>query len=405
MPIRIIKSAIYLVLVVFFILYAFLPLCEASLTPIEISEEKREAPAGGSWFGSLTKYREHLVEEYGTEFAFFINYTQQIILKSSHDRGKSRGVGYLNLEIKQKLWQGAAAFIELESDKGRGVDKFISTYSGFNTNSGEDIDFYIPDLYIEQGLFTDKISISAGKLDLSNWFDGNLAAESGDTQFFSDALINSLTIPFPAKGLGATIKFQPYDWAYFESGASTARASSTKTGLSDGFNSVFFVNELGLSPEIGSLKGNYRVIFHMNHEKLERIDGDGERSGDLGYGISFDQEVAKGITLFLRYGHADERVREIKHFWSFGGQIIEPVPGRKFDCLGAGVARSIMGKDYRDVSKEEAARSETIYEVYYSYNLNSFFILTPNLQIVTNPSADKAAKTAVVCGLRFLLSF
>ena len=401
----IIKSCCHLAFYIFFIACALLPLSEASLTPIEIFEDKRETTASGPWFDSLSKYREHIVKEYGTEFAFLVNYTQQIILRSSRDKGKSRGVGYLNLEIEQRLWPGAAAFIELESDKGRGIDKFIPTFSGFNTNSGEDIDFYIPEFYLEQNLFAERISISAGKLDLSDWFDGNLAAESGDTQFLSSALINSLTIPFPSKGLGARIEFKPYRWIYFESGASTARASSTKTGLSDGFNSLFQVNEICLSPEIGSLKGNYRLIFHMNHEKLERIDGEGERSSDYGYGVSFDQEIAKGVTLFLRYGHADERVRDVKHFWSFGGQIIELIPGRKFDCLGVGVARSIMGKDYRDNSEEEViAQSETIYEVYYSYNFNNL-IITPNVQIVTNPNADKTAKTVIACGLRFLLSF
>ncbi len=389
-----------------FFLACFSPiLSEASLTPIEISESKREVSSGGSWFNSLAKYRERLESEYGTEFAFLVNYTQQLIVKSSRDQGKSRGVGYVNLEIEQRLWPGAAVFIELESDRGRGVDQFLSTFAVCNTNSGEDVDFYIPEFYLEQNLFAEKISLSAGKLDLSDWFDGNLAAESGDTQFLSCALINSLTIPFPAKGLGARAEFKPYEWVYFASGASTARASSTKTGLSDGFNSLFFINEFGLSPRIGSLQGNYRFIFHMNHEKLERIDGEGERREDFGYGISFDQEIIKGVTLFLRYGHADERVRDIKHFWSFGGQIIEPIPGRKFDCLGLGVARSIMGKDYREASEEEAARAETIYEIYYSYNLNSYIILTPNLQIVNNPNADKAAKTAIVCGLRFLLSF
>jgi carbohydrate-selective porin OprB len=401
----IIKNITRLALPVFFFICAFPPVSEARLTPIEISEEKVEKPSPESFFNNLSQYREKLIENYGTEFAFLLNYSQQTIAKGSNDRGRSRGVGYLNLEIKQKLWQGAAAYIEFESDKGRGVDKFISTYSGFNTNAGEDIDFYIPQLYAEQNLFADKINISFGKLDLSNWFDGNVVAESGDTQFQSDALINNLTIPFPAKGLGGTIAFAPYDWVYFQTGASTARASSTKTGLSDGFNSVFFVNELGLRPMIGSLQGNYRLFFHLNHEKLERIDGEGERKNNLGYGISLDQEVAEGITLFLRYGRADERVWDIGKFWSFGGQIIEPIPGRKFDCFGIGVAKSITGKDYRDASEDEAARSETIYEVYYSCNLNSSFAFTPNLQIVSNPGADKYAESAVVYGLRFLLSF
>ena len=48
---------------------------------------------------------------------------------------------------------------------------------------------------------------------------------------------------------------------------------------------------------------------------------------------------------------------------------------------------------------------ETMYELYYSYSLNKFFTITPDIQIVTNPYADRTAKSAVVCGLRFLLSF
>ncbi|MFA7653348.1 MAG: carbohydrate porin, partial [Candidatus Omnitrophota bacterium] len=81
-------------------------------------------------------------------------------------------------------------------------------------------------------------------------------------------------------------------------------------------------------------------------------------------------------------------------------------PGRKFDCLGIGVAQSIFGKDFRQANGyDETTRSETMYEVYYSYSLNSALILTPSLQIVTNPNADKSADTEIVCGLRFLLSF
>jgi carbohydrate-selective porin OprB len=63
-----------------------------------------------------------------------------------------------------------------------------------------------------------------------------------------------------------------------------------------------------------------------------------------------------------------------------------------------------MGNDYRQAN-EGTSRSETMYEIYYSYNLNSAITLTPNLQIVTDPNADKTADTEIVCGLRFLLNF
>ncbi len=389
----------------FFIAYLFVPLSEAGLTPLERSEEKKETPSASLWVDNFNKYRDDFARKYGTEFALLINFTPQLIAKSSHDQGKGRGVGYLNLEIKQRLWQGGAAFMELESDRGYGIDKFIPTFSWFNSNSGADVGIYIPALYLEQNLFEDKISIEAGKLDLSYWFDDNAVAGSADTQFLSDSLVDNLTIPFPAKGLGAMINFKPYEWLYFKSGAATARASSTKTGLSDGFNSLFFISELGLSPKFFQLQGNYRFILDMDHEKLQRIDEEGEEGRDFGFGVSFDQQITKKITLFFRYGFADEKIRDIRHFWSFGGQITELIPGRKLDCLGIGLARSIMGKDYREVNDEDTVRPETMYEVYYSYSLNKFLTITPGIQIVTNPDADKTAKSAMVYGLRFLLSF
>ncbi|MFA5311054.1 MAG: carbohydrate porin [Candidatus Omnitrophota bacterium] len=378
---------------------------EAALTPIEIAEEKEANPSTATRFNNFVKYRESIIEKYGTEFAFLFNFTQQAIIRDANNQGKSRGVGYINLEIKQGLWPGAAVFMEVESDRGMGIDKFIPTYSIFNSNSGEDIGIYIPEFYLEQNLFSDRISLSFGKLDLSDWFDANTAAESADTQFLSSALVNNLAIPFPSKGLGGLVGFMPYEWLYFQSGAATARASSTKTGLSNGYNSAFFINELGLSPKIGELKGNYRVIFYLNHEKLERIDEGGEKKNTLGCAVSFDQEITKKISLFFRYGNADEKVWDIKHFWSFGGQMLEPVPGRRLDCLGIGIACSIMGDDFRSANEETVSRPETIYEIYYSYNLNPLINLTPSLQVVNHPNADKTAKTAVVLGLRFLLSF
>ncbi|MDD2679227.1 MAG: carbohydrate porin [Candidatus Omnitrophica bacterium] len=310
--------------------------------------------------------------------------------------------------MAQKLWPGAELFVEFEMDRGKGVDKFLPTFSSFNDNSGDDAWFYLPVLYLEQYLLDDKLFFAAGKLDLTYWFDWNEAASSADTQFLSSALVNNLAIPFPAKGLGALACITPLEWLYFQSGAATAKASSTKVGLSDGFNSTFFINELGFTPKFGSLQGNYRFIFYLNREKSDYLNSDESKKIDSGWALSFDQQVAKNIILFLRYGFSDQKVREIEYFWSGGMQILEPIPGRKFDCLGIGVARSIFGNDYREANEEEdssVSRAETIYEAYYSYHLNNSLTLTPDIQIVIHPNADNSAKTEIVCGLRFLLSF
>jgi carbohydrate-selective porin OprB len=260
---------------------------------------------------------------------------------------------------------------------------------------------------MEQELFKDKIYMAAGKLDLSNWFDTNEVANSGDTQFLSDALVGSENIPFPRKGIGALLRFAPSDWIYFALGSATAKSTATKVGLNKAFNSAFFVNEFGLSPKFASLQGNYRFIFYLNHQKLDLINDEeeGTKNNDFGFALSFDQAISKHITLFMRYGFSDPKVREIEYFWSAGSQIIEPIAGRKFDCLGVAFAQSVMSDDYRTANEPDVGRAETMYEVYYSWRLNEAMTLTPNVQLAINPNADKTAADEVVCGLRFLFCF
>ena len=188
------------------ILSLFLYPLYAALTPLEISEQEEdrgESSVKKTWFKEFNDSRESFAEKYGTRFAFLLNYAQQSILESSHDEGKSRGVWYWNLELEQRLWQGAELFTEFEVDRGKGVDKFLPTFSGFNDNSGDDANLYLPAVYMEQKLLGERVLLAAGKLDLSNWFDCNNVANSADTQFLSSALVNSLTLPFPAKGISA----------------------------------------------------------------------------------------------------------------------------------------------------------------------------------------------------------
>ncbi|MFA4984694.1 MAG: carbohydrate porin [Candidatus Omnitrophota bacterium] len=380
----------------------------AALPPLEVSEEeagKIEAAPGQEWLKKLDKSRQEFADRYGTYLGFLFHYDRQFIVSAKNDRGKSGEVAYWNLELLQRLWPGAFLNAELETDRGKGVDKFLPTFSVFNTNSGDNVDFYVPQLYLEQNFCSEKGLVLAGKLDTSDWFDGNAVAESADTQFLSSALVNNVSIPFPSKGLGAVLKFQPYDWAYLETAIATAEASATKTGLSDGFDGQFFITELGFSPVFGKLEGNYRFIFHLTHERLDYIDESATKNDTAGFALSFDQQVTRRISLFARYGFQNPKVRDIQYFWSFGGQLREPFAGRKYDCLGAAVAQSITGKDYRLYNGAGSASAETLWEVYYSYDFNHLLVFTPNVQIVHNPNAERALSTEIVAGIRVICAF
>ena len=380
----------------------------ASLPPAEVSEEeaeKIEAAPSEEWLKKLDKSRQEFADRYGTYLGFLFHYDRQFILSAKNDKGRSAEVVYWNLEVVQRLWPGAALNAELETDRGKGVDKFLPTFSVFNTNSGDNVDFYIPQLYLEQNFCSEKGLLLAGKLDTSDWFDGNAVAEDGDTQFLSCVLVNNVAIPFPSKGLGAVLKFQPYAWVYLETAAATAEASVTKTGLGDGFNSQFFITELGFSPVFRQLQGNYRFIFHLTHDRLEYVDESASKNDTAGFALSFDQQITRRISLFARYGFQNPKVRDIQYFWSVGGQLTEPFAGRKYDCLGAAVAQSITGKDYRLYNGAGTASAETLWEVYYSYDFNHFLVFTPNIQVVHNPDADRTLSTEVVAGIRVICAF
>jgi len=378
----------------------------AATTTLNIFEELPvQKPPPKGWLEKIQQTREYLEENQGLIFASLFNSQQQIILHSKRDEGTSRNLWYYNLEIEKTLWKGAEAFIEFEVDKNKGVDKFFTTFSQFSDNGGENASLYIPVLYLQQNFFQDKFYAYAGKFDLSYWFDFNEAAGSADTQFQSSALVNNLTIPFPAKGMGAMFGMQAWEWFYFQSGVATARASSTKIGLSNAFNSELYLNEAGFSPRIKELKGNYRFIFWMNHEKQALIDESEEKENDSGFALSFDQQITKRLTLFTRYGLANQKVRDIAHFWSFGGQYVTSFGSRKKDYCGLAVAQSLISNDYRDFYGPQTAPSETMCEAYYCWVFNDYVMLTPNLQAVFNPNADKEADNLMVFGARFLAVF
>ncbi len=320
----------------FFVLAAFIVLlfstAQAKETSLELSEESdRSAEAEAkpeSLVEKILKEKKNLKEKYGTTIAFVINSQIQSALYAKTNKGKSRAAWYYNIALEQKLWKDAYTHLEFEGGHNKGIDKLLPTFSIFNSKAGEPAYFYINKFYLSQKFFQEKGFLAAGRLDLSDWFDANKVANSGDKQFLSASLVDNLILPFPQRGLGAMARFKPADWFYFQAGASDAKAISTKVGLNNSFQGTFFISEFGFSPKIGSLQGNYRFIINSDHVKLGRIDGSGNKNGDYGYALSFDQQISKRVTLFCRYGFADQEVRNIQHFWSWGGQLTEPIPGR-----------------------------------------------------------------------------
>ena len=108
--------------------------------------------------------------------------------------------------------------------------------------------------------------------------------------------------------------------------------------------------------------------------------------------------------MFGRYGYAHGDVNAVSHFWSTGAQYLGLVPTRDEDVLGFGVAQSIMSKDLREEVNSLADR-ETVYELYYAIKVTPWCVISPDVQLVTNPGGNKDARDALIGGVRVKIVF
>ena len=113
---------------------------------------------------------------------------------------------------------------------------------------------------------------------------------------------------------------------------------------------------------------------------------------------------SQGLSVFGRYGYARDDVNRINHFWSFGGQCTGLIAGRDQDRLGFGFAQAIQSDQFKDEIRPRADR-ETVYELYYAYQVTPWCVITPDLQFITNPGGDKDDRDAFVAGLRLRIWF
>lgn len=310
-------------------------------------------------------------------------------------------------------YRGGWVYMMVEGSAGRDSNEFVGALFPPDKHGTVDRGVFIKELFYQHNFLEDKVLVRAGKLDMAGSFagpasagsfDGNAFANDEDTQFLNAALVNNPTIPFPAEGMGAIVQWSPTEWLYMLAGVADSDANVLKTGLSSGFHgpaNFLVVGEIGFLPSFGGLDGGYRVGMWTAPYGRERLDGAGERRGDTGVYLSLDQmlyregDTDQGLGVFARYGLADEAVNAIEHFWSVGAQYQGLIPGRDGDVVAIGFAQGCVS----DQAGFSAGR-EIVVEAYYRAAITRWMSITPDVQWIVTPGADRSVDNAVVVGLR-----
>lgn len=325
------------------------------------------------------------------------------------------------------LWKGGTFYVFAESAWNDAIDDRVGGLASVNGVAIGDESIRVRALWYEQKCLDDKLRFRVGKLDMASDIDTNAFANWEVEQFLNTSLINASNLPLPDYGLGVLLGVEPVDWMYVTVAAADAQANANETGLKTTFydeDYFFGALELGLTPAWqtarGTLPGNYRFLLWYDPQPKEvffndlggRLRALPNKRDDLGFVFNMDQMLYKevpnnegdtqGLGVFARYAYADDESNLIEHFWSVGAQYQGLIPTRDNDVLGFGFAQSILSGKLRQL---EGGDRESVYECYYRVQALPWMHVSPDVQYIVNPGGEKAARDALVVGVRVVMAF
>jgi len=307
-------------------------------------------------------------------------------------RDYSDAVGRADMVFNFKVGENTIAVIDVEATGGAGINTYVGNYSVLNNVPMAPADTVrFRSAWVEQTAFDDRLVITAGKIGLTDYFDNNGVANNETAQFLAGAFVNSAVLGAPSYGPGMRVTAKLGDQITFGLGYGSGDTTGTNI-LDHGFG----IAELGYKLKIGELEGNYRFYGSLDGS-IPVVDGiKSVNKNSWGTGLSIDQQVTGQLTLFGRFGWHDEDAYLTRSAWSAGLQYAGPIPQRKDDLVGFG---------YGQILVNNATAQEKLLEAYYKAKVSDQLAISPHVQYLINPLADKSADNVFVASLRAQLIF
>jgi hypothetical protein len=289
-----------------------------------------------------------------------------------------------DLLFAAKLAQYTSFFADVVALSGGPPDREIPSLTllnGYTARLVNQNELNLREAWLRTEFFGQRLALTAGRLDLTNYFDRNAVANDETTQFLSDALVNNQMLGLAVNGTGFVTEFDPKNGFTVRFGAQQSNPDATS--LSD---SIYSLAEVGYTFTPFSLpEGHYRVWFRANNG-----DVDSKRAT----GISFDQKLTPVVSWFGRYGQ-QQLPGDHDHYWSTGlgfanGAVLNPL-----DTWGIGYAQMDLA----------SGDQERLTEGYYNLRLTERLRLSFTLQHVLDTPSGESRFGYFLPGLRLQAAF
>lgn len=289
-----------------------------------------------------------------------------------------------DLLFAAKLAQYTSFFADVVALSGGPPDREIPTLTllnGYTARLVNQNELNLREVWLRTEFFGQRLALTAGRLDLTNYFDRNAGANDETTQFLSDALVNNQMLGLAVNGTGVIAEFDPKNAFSFRFGVQQSNPEATS--LSD---SLYSLAEVGYTFTPFSLpEGHYRLWYRANNGDVESTRA---------VGVSLDQKLTPIVTLFGRYGTQDLPGDSDRYFsagFSFAnGAVFSPL-----DTWGIGYA-------HMDLASGE---KEHLTELYYNLRLTDRLRLSFTGQYVLDTPEDGGQFGYFLPGLRLQASF
>ena len=259
----------------------------------------------------------------------------------------------------------------------------VTLLNGYTARLIRQNELNLREAWLRTEIFNQHLALTAGRLDLTNFFDQNAFANDESTQFISDALVNNQLLGLGSNGTGVAAEFDPKNGLRFKFGLQ--QSNTDATNLSD---SLFTLSEVGYTFTPGALpEGTYRAWFRTDNtsETLQK-----------GFGLSLDQKLTPVVGLFGRYGTQEVGGGQDRdNYYSAGVSFQNGLVFNPLDAWGVGYARMDL------VSGETENLIEGYYNIHMTERLRLSFHLT---HVVDRPDADTRFGY-LLPGVRFQAAF
>lgn len=262
------------------------------------------------------------------------------------------------------------------------------------------------------------LELNFGKMDPFLFFDQNAVAGDETRQFLNSAFVHNPLldaggdIGTDANGFAPGMRVSYYD---FSDKLETWRLSAGIFGVGEkgsNYQNSLSAPLLMLQAEseqrlFGGLLGNYRIYAWSNPQSTSFGNPEGGSERHSGWGISADQRIGDGLTLFARYGRQVQGNVRFDQALTLGTEVNGSYWKRGGDSLGLAAGLLKTSQEYRDSSAATtpASGAERVWELYYRFRINKQFELSPNIQYIGNPAGDGSAEAIKILGLRAQLTY